>query len=391
LKLKKDAFNDNSISVPFVIPMITKEDKIAINNALNSVLLTDGPKLIEFEKMFSKYTNSSFSIGVSNATSALMLSLKSCRIGKGDEVIVPDLTFVATASAVIHCGATPILADVEEDSMNLDPSSVQKNLTKKTKAIIPVHFAGKICKIREIIKISKENDLKVIEDCAHALGSRIGKKHAGTFGDVGCFSFYPTKNFTTIEGGMIITNSKQISDYTKSTRNHGITKTLNNRFSSGKPWEYDIEESGFNFRLDEIRSALGLSQMKRLDKFNDLRKKASEYYTSQLSNVKGITTPMDSKNNENSFHLYIIRITKDFPISRDILFKKLLDKGIRTSVHYKPLNQFSLFKKMAKSYDKLKISNLLYDEILSLPMYPTIKKSEQNYVIDTIKNEIKKY
>jgi len=255
LKSKKDAFNDNSISVPFVIPMITKEDKIAVNDALNSVLLTDGPKLIEFEKMFSKYTHSSSAIGVSNATSALMLSLKACGIGKGDEVIVPDMTFVATASAVIHCGATPVLADVEEDSMNLDPLSIEKNLTKKTKAIIPVHFAGKVCKIKEILKISKKNNLKVIEDCAHALGSKIGKKHVGTFGDVGCFSFYPTKNFTTIEGGMIITNSKQISDYTKSARNHGITRSLDNRFSAGKPWEYDIEESGFNFRLDEIRSA----------------------------------------------------------------------------------------------------------------------------------------
>ena len=185
---------------------------------------------------------------------------------------------------------------------------------------------------------------------------------------------------------MIITNSKQVSDYTKSARNHGITRSLDNRFSAGKPWEYDIEESGFNFRLDEIRSALGLSQMKRLDKSNDLRKKASEYYTSQLSDIKGIIPPIDSKNNENSFHLYIIRITKDFPITRDVLFKKLLENGIRTSVHYKPLNQFTLFKKMAKSYDKLEISNMLYDEILSLPMYHTIRKSDQNYVIKNIKN-----
>jgi dTDP-4-amino-4,6-dideoxygalactose transaminase len=163
---------------------------------------------------------------------------------------------------------------------------------------------------------------------------------------------------------------------------------LNNRFSSGKPWEYDVKEIGFNYRLDEIRSALGLSQMKRLDKSNDLRKKASEYYTSQLSDIQGIIPPMDSKNNENSFHLYIIRITKDFPITRDVLFKKLLNNGIRTSVHYKPLNQFSLFKKMAKSHDKLKISNMLYDEILSLPMYSTIRKSDQNYVIENIKNLI---
>ena len=386
MKSKKDAFNDNSIRVPFVIPIITKEDKSASYKALDSVLLTDGPKLREFEKMFSKYTNSSYAIGVSNATSALMLSLKSCGIGKGDEVIVPNLTFVATASAILHCGATPILADVEIESMNIDPLSIQKNLSKKTKAIIPVHFAGRICKIKEILKIAQQNDLKIIEDCAHALGSRIGNKHVGTFGQVGCFSFYPTKNFTTIEGGMIITNSKKISDYVFHARNHGITRSLDNRFSSGKPWDYDIKEPGFNFRLDEIRSSLGLSQMKRLDKLNHLRKKASEYYNARLKNIKGIITPTFSKNNENSFHLYIIKITKDFPVNRNMLFKKLLKAGIRTSVHYKPLNEFTLFKKMAKSYDRLENSHTLYNEILSLPIYPTITKSAQNHVINSIKN-----
>ena len=386
MKSKKDVFNDNSIRVPFVIPIITKEDKSAIYKALDSVLLTDGPKLRKFEKMFSKYTNSSYAIGVSNATSALMLSLKSCGIGKGDEVIVPNLTFVATASAILHCGATPVLADVEKDTMNIDPLSIQKNLSKRTKAILPVHFAGRICKINEILKIAQQNNLKIIEDCAHALGSRIDNKYAGTFGQVGCFSFYPTKNFTTIEGGMIITNSKKISDYVFHARNHGITRSLDNRFSSGKPWDYDIKESGFNFRLDEIRSALGLNQMKRLDKLNQLRKKASEYYDAGLKNIKGIITPAPSKNNENSFHLYIIKVTKDYPLNRDRLFKKLLKAGIRTSVHYKPLNKFTLFKKIAKSYDGLETSHTLYNEILSLPIYPTITKSDQNHVINSIKN-----
>lgn len=385
MKSKKDAFNDDSISVPFVIPMITKEDKSAVYKALNSPLLTDGPKLIEFEKMFSKYTNSLFAIGVSNATSALMLSLKSCGIGQGDEVIVPNLTFVATATAVIHCGATPVLADVELDTMNIDPLSIQKNLSKKTKAIIPVHFAGRICNIKEILKIAKQNNLKIIEDCAHALGTRIREKHVGTFGNVGCFSFYPTKNFTTIEGGMILTNSKKLSNYVSRARNHGITRTLDNRFSSGLPWDYDIEDSGFNFRLDEIRSTLGLSQMRRLNKFNNLRKKVAKYYDSKLSHIPGIVIPTSSKNNENSYHLYIIRVTKDFPVTRNILFKKLLKHGIRTSVHYKPLNKFSLFKKTAKSYATLKNSNLLYDEILSLPMYPTLSKSNQDLVINSIK------
>lgn len=386
MKSKKDAFNDNSISVPFVIPIITKEDKLAISKALDSVLLTDGPKLRKFEKTFSKYTNSLHAVGVSNATSALMLSLKSCGIGKGDEVIVPNLTFVATASAIIHCGATPILADVEQDTLNIDPVSIQNNITKKTKAIIPVHFAGRICKIKQILKIAKNNNLKIIEDCAHALGSRIDKKHVGTFGDVGCFSFYPTKNFTTIEGGMIITNSKKISDYVFLARNHGITKSLDSRFSSGKPWDYNIKEAGFNFRLDEIRSALGLNQIKRLDKLNQSRKIASNYYSTKLKTIDGIITPLASKNNENSFHLYIIRVTKDFPLSRDMLFKKLLKSGIRTSVHYKPLNKFTLFKKMANSYGGLENSTSLYDEILSLPLYPTITKSKQNHVINSIKN-----
>ena len=385
MESKKDAFNDDSISVPFVIPNLTKEDKHVVLKALDSVLLTDGPKLREFEKRFSQYTHSSFAIGVSNATSALMLSLKSCGIKKGDEVIVPNLTFVATASAVIHCGATPVLADVEMDTLNIDPLSIEKNISKKTKAIIPVHFAGRICKINKILKIAKKNNLKIIEDCAHALGSKIGKKHVGTFGDVGCFSFYPTKNFTTIEGGMIITNTKKISDYVSLARNHGITRSLDNRFSSGKPWDYDIEEPGFNFRLDEIRSSLGLNQIKRLEQLNKLRKKASEYYDKKLQNIPGIVIFPKSKNNENSYHLYIIRVTKNFSINRNMLFKKLLNSGIRTSVHYKPLNKFSFFKKKSKHYGKLENSESLYNEILSLPLYPTITKSKQNYVIDTIK------
>ena len=385
MESKKDAFNDKSISVPFVIPNVTKEDKNVVLKALDSVLLTDGPKLREFEKRFSKYTGSSFAIGVSNATSALMLSLQSCGIKKNDEVIVPNLTFVATASAVLHCGATPVLADVEKDTLNLDPLSVKKNISKRTKAIIPVHFAGRICKINEILKIAKKNNLKVIEDCAHALGSRLDKKHVGTFGDVGCFSFYPTKNFTTIEGGMVITNTKKTSEYISRSRNHGITRSLDNRFSSGKPWDYDIVEPGFNFRLDEIRSSLGLNQLKRLDQLNKLRKKASEYYNEQLKKINGIIVPPKSNKNENSYHLYIVRVSKDSSISRDVLFEKLLKSGIRTSVHYKPLSKFLLFKKMAKHYGKLENSESLYDEILSLPLYPTITKSKQNHVINTIK------
>ena len=216
-----DAFNDASISVPFIIPEITKNDKNAVLNALNSRLLTDGPKLHKFESVFAKFTGAKFAVGVSNGTAALHLSLKALGIGKGSEVIIPDLTFVATASSVLLTGATPVLVDVDED-LNISIPSIKKAITTRTKAIIPVHFAGKSCKIRQIASIAKKNHIAIVEDCAHAIGSKVNNKHVGTFGQTGCFSFYPTKNFTTIEGGMVITNSKHIADIVRSARNHGI-------------------------------------------------------------------------------------------------------------------------------------------------------------------------
>ncbi len=192
-----DAFNDLHIKVPFVLPEITNADKSAILSALNQNLLTDGPKLKEFENKFAKFTGARYAIGVSNATAALQLSLKAIGIGKGDQVIVPDLTFVASINAILFTGATPVIVDIDKEDYNISVDSIKKSLTKKTKAVMPVHFAGKSCKMHEIQTIARKNNLKIIEDCAHAIGGKLNKKHVGTFGDAGCFSFYPTKNLTT--------------------------------------------------------------------------------------------------------------------------------------------------------------------------------------------------
>ncbi len=378
-----DAFS-TSIKVPFFSPWITKEDKKAVTNALNSALLTDGPKLRQFEMAFARFTGSRYAIGVSNATSALHLSLKAIGIGSGDEVIVPDMTFVATANAVVLSGAIPVFADVEKETMNISIGSIKKKINSKTKAILPVHFAGKSCDIIKIIKIAKENDLKIIEDCAHAIGARYNKKHVGNFGSAGCFSFYPTKNITTIEGGMIITNSKDIAKYVTAARNHGLTKTLTQRYSHGKPWNYDMEESGYNYRLDEIRSALGLSQLKRIKKLNELRKRKFEYYNKRLKGIRCLITPQSSSNDDHAYHLYILRVEKNGKVSRDELFNQLLQRGIRTSVHYKPLHRFTAFSKFKNSASDLKNSEQLYDEIISLPFYPNMSKTQQDYVIDSI-------
>ena len=379
-----DAFNDSNIKVPFVLPEITDGDKMAILATLNQNLLTDGPKLKEFENKFAKFTGTSYAIGVSNATAALQLSLKAIGIGKGDQVIVPDLTFVASINAILFTGATPVIVDIDKEDYNVSIDSIKKSLTKKTKAIMPVHFAGKSCKMQEIQTIARKNNLKIIEDCAHAIGGKLNKKHVGTFGDAGCFSFYPTKNLTTFEGGMVITNSKKISETIKTLRNHGITKSYQDRFTKGKPWEYDVSVPGYNYRLDEIRATLGISQLKRITQNNLKRKKAALYYNSRLKNNKSIITPKILKDEDHACHLYVLRFKKQGKFSRDDLFTKLLKNGIRSSVHYKPLHTFTAYKRNAKIFDKLINSKQIYREIISLPLYPQITRKQQDLVLKNL-------
>ena len=384
MKNKKDSFDNPKIRVPLFIPSISSSDKKAISDALNKKLLTDGPNLIKFENAFRKFVKSKFSVGVSNATSALFLSLKALGIGKNDEVIVPDLTFVATANAVLQTGAKPVLADVENDTLNISPDSILSSISKNTKAIIPVHFAGLPCDMTKIMSIAKSKKLFVVEDCAHAIGTQFKNKHVGTFGDFGCFSFYPTKNITTIEGGMIICNKKILSENVRITRNHGISRTLKERYSNGYPWDYDIKEVGYNYRLDEIRSSLGINQLKKIKILNKNRQNAFKYYNKHFKSIDGLITPSEKNIRYNACHLYILRIKNNFKLTRNELFRNLLSSGIRTTVHYKPLHKFEIYKKQGIIRDRLNNSDHLYNEIISLPLYPDIKKSDQDQVISNI-------
>jgi len=377
---------NNVIKVPFFLPYVDGKDITEIKKAASLSFLTNGPKLDSFEQKFKKFTKSKYAVGVSNATSALYLSLKALGIKKNDEVIIPDLTFAATANSVLQTGATPVLADINEETLNISTESIIKNISKKTKAIIPVHLAGTPCDMQKIMRIAKSNSLKVIEDCAHGIGTSYNKKHVGNFGNAGCFSFYPTKNLTTIEGGMVITNDKKIADFIQLARNHGMSRSLMSRYSTGKPWEYDIKNIGYNYRLDEIRSALGISQLQKLTILNKKRLIAFRYYNKELKNISGLIVPDEKNFKNNSCHLYIVRITSDAKITRDKLFYSLQKKGIGSSVHYKPLHEFTLFRKKGTSRDSLSISKRMYKEILSLPMYPQLTRHSQDYVIKSIKN-----
>ncbi len=375
------------VNISFFLPEISKDDKKKILKIFDSRILTNGPNVEKFENVFKKFTSSKHAVAVSNATAALHLSLMALGIGKNDEVIVPNMTFLATANSVLMTGATPVLADVNLSDYNISVDSFKKSITKRTKAVIPVHFAGKACKMDTIVTIAKKNNLSIVEDCAHAIGAKFKKKHVGTFGQAGCFSFYPTKNITTLEGGMIITNSKQIAETTKITRNHGIDRTLKDRYATGKPWEYDIKFNGYNYRMDEVRASLGINQLKRISKINLSRRKAFQYYIKKFSGIDGVILPNSENLNDNACHLFIIRFDKDrFGMSRDKIFKELLKIGISTSVHYKPLNLFTIFKKKAKIYTSLDNSAKLYNEILSLPFYTGIRQKEQDIVIESIKS-----
>ena len=283
--MKKNVSKKSRIKFPAYEPWISNEDKKIVYETLKQNMLTLGPKLEKFESDFCKYSKAKYAVAVSNCTAALHLSLMALGIGKGDEVIIPDLTFVADANAVLACNAKPILTDINKEDFFLSISNIKKNITKKTKAIIPVHIYGQVCNIDEILDVAKDNNLKVIEDCAHAVGTFHKSKHAGTMGSTGCFSFYPTKNITTAEGGMVITNSKSIAEKVRQLRSHGMTRSLKSRYSSGYPWVFDILEPGYNYRLDEIRASLGISQLRRIKKINELRKKASTYYNKNLQDI----------------------------------------------------------------------------------------------------------
>ena len=382
--MKKDFFKDSKIKFPAYEPWISEDDKKIINKTLSQSMLTLGPQLEKFEEDFCKYSKSKYAVAVSNCTAALHLSLMALEIGKDDEVIIPDLTFVADANAVLACNAKPVVADINKENFFLSISNVKKNITKKTKAIIPVHIYGQVCNIDEILDLAKDHNLKVVEDCAHAVGTFHKSKHVGTLGNTGCFSFYPTKNITTAEGGMVTTNSKEIAEKVRQLRSHGMTKSLKSRYSSEYPWVFDIVEPGYNYRLDEIRSALGITQLKRIKKINELRKKASLHYHKNLQNIPGIILPDMVNDKSHSYHLYTIRVTKPFKFSRNQLYKKLKDNGIRTTVYWMPIHEYSAYRKFAKKSNIVNTTKI-YDEILALPLFPNISKKHQDAVIKVIK------
>lgn len=337
-----------------------------------------GPITLKFERAFKNYISSDYAVSVNSATAALHLTLNAMGIKKNDEVIIPTNTFIATAEAVAYTQARPVLCDIGYKTHNINPNLIDKLISPHTKAIIPVHFGGIPCNMDQISKIAHKYNLKVIEDAAHALPSLYKNRRIGTISDATCFSFYATKTLTTGEGGMVTTNNKEIAETISLQRLHGIKGDAWNRHDKDNDWYYEVVDLGYKYNTTDIQSALGLIQLEKLEWMKNERKKIANMYLNSFShNIECIN---DSEESESSWHLFVIKVA-----NRDKLHQQLKEKGIGTSVHFIPIHKHPYYRERFSYSDKdYPIANTVYEQCLSLPIYPGLSHDEVNYIIQHV-------
>lgn len=332
-----------------------------------------GENVKKLEKDFAKYNGVNHALGVASGTDALHLALRALDIGAGDEVITVSFTFIATVEAISYVGATPVFADINPDTFNIDPKELEKKITPKTKAIIPVHLYGQPVDMTPILEIAKKYNLFIVEDCAQAIGAEYKGKKVGSFGDIGCFSFFPTKNLGTFgDGGMMTTNSEYIAERIASLRNHGSKV------------RYYHDEIGLNSRLDEIHAAILNVKFPHIDKWNSKRREAAYYYNELFKNVEEITIPQEDKNTYCVYHQYTIKAP-----ARDQLVKALHEKGVMAMIYYPvPIHLQAVYKNLDFAEGMLSQTEKCTELVLSLPMFPEITREQQQQVAEAVKSSL---
>ena len=369
-------------TIPYGHQQIDKSDIASVARVLKGDWITQGPAVEQFEQAIARYCKVKYAVAFSSGTAALHGAYAAAGIGPGDEVITTPMTFAATANAIVYCGGKPVFADIQEDTLNINPEEIKKKITKRTKALAPVDFAGHPAELDSIKKIAREHNLFVIEDAAHALGSEYNGKKVGSFSDMTIFSFHPVKAITTGEGGMIVTERKDFYERLMAFRNHGIIK------KPGKgPWYYEIQTPGYNFRLTDMQCALGLSQFKKLDKFVQRRREIVRQYNQAFRNVPGLMLPIEKAYAKSAYHLYPIRLRLELlKTGRRKIFEALREKGLGVQVHYIPLHLHPFYKKTF-AYKKGDFPNAerYYERTISIPLFPGMTHAQARYVIKTIR------
>lgn len=350
-------------------PIISDEEIEAVTEVLKSGMLAQGPKVEEFQNKFSEYVEAKYGIATSSGTTALHTALLAAGIKPGDEVITTPFTFAATSNSILYSQAKPVYADIDEKTFNLDPSKIEEQITDKTKAILPVHLYGQPADMDPLLEIAEKYDLKVIEDAAQAHGSVYKGKKIGSIGDLGCFSFYPTKNMTTGEGGMVTVNDEDLAEKADMVRAHGESK------------RYEQSLLGYNYRMTDIAASIGLVQLKHIDEFNKIRNKNAEYLSEGLNDIEGITPPEVAEGVTHVFHQYTIRVSKN----RDEFQKFLTDNGIGTGIHYPTVLYRQPYYMAQNITGDCPLAEKAAAQVISIPIHPSLTDEELDTIIDTIK------
>lgn len=382
----------NNKYIPYGKQWIDDNDIKAVVDVLKGDYLTTGPKIKEFEDKLAEQVGAKYAVAISNGTSALHAACFAAGIGEGDEVITTPITFAASSNCVLYMGGKPVFADVDNKTYNIDPFDIERKITPKTKAIIPVHFTGQPCDMDKIHEIAKRHDLIVIEDGAHALGAEFKGKKIGGLSDMTTFSFHPVKHITTGEGGAITTNSPELYKKLLLFRSHGITRDTDIMTKNEGSWFYEQHCLGYNYRITDIQAALGISQLDKLQMFLERRRKVAGVYTDAFKEVDGIATPYQSEFGNSAWHLYLIKLELNkFSAGRKQIFDELRSAGIGVNVHYIPVYYHPYYQQMGYNKGLCPEAEALYETIITLPLYPSMSEEDLQYVIKNVIRITDKY
>ena len=379
--------------LPFHIPDIGEDEIQAVVETLRSGWLTTGPKVRQFEEDFARYIGCRHAVAVNSATSALHLALEAVGIKAGDEVLVPTLTFAATAAVVLHLQAKPKLVDCRPETLNLDPDQLERAITAKTRAIIPVHMTGLPCEMGRILEIAKAHNLRVIEDAAHALPARFQEQRVGTIGDITCFSFYATKTITTGEGGMATTENPEWAERMRIMGLHGISKDAWKRYTAEGSWYYEILSPGYKYNLTDLAAAIGIQQLKKCDQFWQARQRIAAQYAEGFQDVPEIITPALARDGQHAWHLYILQLNLErLRISRNEFVELLKQYQIGTSVHFIPLHLHPYYREtFGYRPQDLPQASAAFERIVSLPLYPKMTEAQVLQVISAVREIVRQH
>ena len=373
--------------IPFFRPAIDEDDIQAVVETLRSGWLTTAGNVKALEAELAAYVQAPFVNAVNSATAAMHLALAAWDIGPGDEVLTTPYTFSATATVVVHLGATPVLADIRAHDLNIDPAEIERRITPRTKAIIPVHFAGESCAMDEIMALARPRGIKVLEDAAHAIGSTYRGRMIGSIGDATAFSFYATKNMTTGEGGALASFDEAFSDRVRRLTLHGMSKDAWNRYDAGGSWRYDIVEFGFKDTLTDFAAALGRSQLAKLDQLTERRTALVQRYFENLRDEEHLILPGFSEENRQAWHLFVVRVRNESsPVPRDDVIRRLAARGIGTSVHFIPLHYHTAYRKLGHWRDgDFPVAEKAFEGAISLPLFPDMTIAQVDEVCEALR------